>query len=355
MLVLLFVVLLEPAFRLVYAIAGAPSDRLEDAAAFFLGKSLGGFEPSPYVGFRLVQGKDTLLRADGFVSTKEVTKARTEPTIRIAFIGASTTQGGNEKAYFGSFPYFVEEMLHRNNLPAEVLNCGVSAWTSAENLINYEMNIEDYAPDCVVIHQGANDCQTRLYKEFHSDYRHMRRAFALPQPGRFHRFLVEHSKFYTWFLLRTNGIPNNLLDLATQPLPPEKEWGLAPEGVAAFRRNTENLFRIAVGGGAHVLLTTESHNRRPKVGGEEASHGMRKSMDQYNNAVRDIAREQHVPLADTEVALDFHGEYFKDYVHVSVEGNQLKAQVIGRALLDAGLRSDPRYRPDPKDGDGVDH
>src|SRR5262249_43099598 len=153
-------------FRLVFALAGGNAAQLKDAARFYLGQSLGFYEPHAYVGYRLTKRCEPHLRDDGFTSVRDVPKARTEPTIRIAFLGASTTQGSADLGYLGSFPYLVERLLRRAHLSAETLNCGTPAWTSVENLVHFELNVQDYQPDWVVIHQGANDVQACLYREF---------------------------------------------------------------------------------------------------------------------------------------------------------------------------------------------
>lgn len=88
-----------------------------------------------------------------------------------------------------------------------------------------------------------------------------------------------------------------------------------------------------------MLLTTESHNRRPRRG-QETEHFVRMGMDIENEAIRTLARESGPPPADTEKALDYRGDLFLDYVHVIPEGNRLKAHVILKAMLRAGLLGD---------------
>ena len=341
--------LAEPCFRLIPIVSSADRSRLAATREYFLGRRVGTYEPWPFVGFRLSATFNPFMRSDGFTSTANLPRERTRPSIRIAFIGGSTTASahtpsGMSPGYLTSFPYLVEQLLHRLRLPVEVLNCGVPGWTSVENLIHYELSIQDYAPDWVVIHQGANDVKARSYRDFRSDYAHYRRAFAFPDPGLIERFLVEHSDLYVWFLMRAHAIPQDVFDLCDRPLPPPKEVRLNPVGLETFRRNTANLVRLAEASGARVLLTTESHNRRPKPG-EETRHGLRTGMDEENEATRSLAREMHLLLADTEVALDHHGSVFTDYVHVTLEGNRIKARVIAKALLRAGLRDADRAGP----------
>jgi lysophospholipase L1-like esterase len=333
---------LEGAFRLVYAFAGAKRPRLEHAAAFFLGERVGTFEPWPYVGYRLAPGDDPRVRDEGFFSTRPIAKPRTEGVLRLAFVGGSTTLVASDSGTDGSFPGIVEAMARRAGVAIEVMNCGVPGWTSAENLVHYALAIQDYRPDWVIVHQGANDVAARLYRKFRPDYGHFRRPFELRRPGAIEAFFVRHSRLYTWVLLRTRGIPSDVSEVATRPLPPASEQRLSPEGVETFRRNTETLVNVAIASGARVLLTTESHARRPRAG-EEVQTAMRTAMDQFNDVVREIATRRDLPLADTEAALDGRGDLFGDYVHVTKAGNRIKARVVARALRhgDAALAARP--------------
>jgi hypothetical protein len=114
------VILLEIGFRAALAMAKRVRERVANAKEFFTGECHGFYEPWPYVGFRLTSGKDPLLREDGFFSTNEVSKDRTTPTIRIAFVGASTTQSGKARV-------IVDALL------AEGLRSGLSAQPEGSN------------------------------------------------------------------------------------------------------------------------------------------------------------------------------------------------------------------------------
>jgi lysophospholipase L1-like esterase len=279
---------------------------------------------------------DPLRREGGFRSGVDIPVVRTRPTIRIAFVGGSTTASGPSAGHLGSYPNLIDARLSRAGVPIEVINGGGIAWSSAENLVQYALVIQDYAPDWVVIHQGANDVQARLYPTFRPDYGHYRRPAASVRPSRLDRVLTRYSDLYVWLLQRERTIPSDLDGAVNLPLPPGRERRLNPVGVATFRRNTHNLIHLATARGARVLLTTESHNRRPGAN-DEARHALREGMDEANAAIRDLAHELGLPLADTEAALETHPELFIDYVHVTLEGNRLKARVILRELARAGL------------------
>ncbi len=333
------VLLLEPGFRLARVIAGENRTRLVKARTFFVGVS-GWFQPWPYVGYRIAPNEaDPYLRADdGFRSTRPVARARDGSRVRIAFVGGSTTFSGNDWGYLGSFPYFVERFLERAHLPVEVMNCGTPGWTSVENLINYQLTIQEFSPDWLVIHQGMNDIRPRCFPNFRADYGHCRQPLVLPSPGLLERLLVKYSDLYVWLALRARRIPNDLGDLVDVPRPPYSDE-LAPGSLAVFRRNTEDLIRLAQADGTRVLLTTESYNR--SAGEEEAI--MRQAIVEENDVIREIARERSLPLADTDRALADRPSVFLDFCHVTPAGNRVKAREIARALAAAGLDQDPRF------------
>ena len=329
------VVLLEPGFRVARWLAGYDRRQIAAARAFFLGELAGLVEPRPFVNFYAFPVFDPLRREGGFKSTVDLPVRRTRATIRIAFVGGSTT-AGPASHHLGSYPNLIEERLQRAGLPVEVMNCGGVGWSSAENLVNYALSIQDYAPDWLVIHQGGNDVQARLYRDFRPDYSHYRRPAAAPRASRLDRILTRWSDLYVWLLQRERTIPSDLDAAVNQPLPPENERRLNAVGIATFRRNTWSLIELARARGTRVLLTTESHNRRPRTG-EEPRHTLRQGMDEASAAVRDLARELGLPIADTEAALETHPEVFIDYAHVTPEGDRLKARVILRELVRAGL------------------
>jgi len=332
----LVLAVVEIGFRVVFALAGGDATALKNARTLYRADDFGAYEPWPYVGYRLSPAKAPSVRPYGFQSTNPVEKAKRPGVPRVAFTGGSTTWSGNALFYRGSFPYFCEVLLEKNGVVAEAMNCGNPGWTSVESLINYELNIVDFSPDWLVIHHGVNDAPARYFPDFRSDYGHFTRPGVYEKAGILGRILSA-SDLYTWLLVITGRVPRSVQEWLYRPLPPENERLLVPDGLVAFRRNTEHLIDVAQAHGASVLITTESHNRRPGGGKPEANDVLRRAIDESNETMRALARDRGLPLADTEVALDGKGRVFLDYVHVSPEGNQLKADCIVQALFDAGI------------------
>src|SRR5512132_529472 len=104
----------------------------------------------------------------GFVG-RDFAYAKPPGVIRIAALGASTTADG--------YPAMLEEYLNARVAAQsnrfEVMNFGAGYWTSAHVLVNFVLNVIDFAPDYIIIHQAANDQLARASEaEFRGDYSH---------------------------------------------------------------------------------------------------------------------------------------------------------------------------------------
>jgi hypothetical protein len=102
-------------------------------------------EPRPHVLYARppgVPGVNSL----GF-NDDEFRLAKTPGTLRIACIGSSTTEGGNPEGHEGSYPRQLQHILEeRTGGRVEALNFGMAGWTTAEEMVNYFLVVQDYAP-----------------------------------------------------------------------------------------------------------------------------------------------------------------------------------------------------------------
>jgi hypothetical protein len=101
--------------------------------------------------------------------------ARARRTIRIAFIGASTTVGSHHFPY--SYPEFIGNWLNlwaasrKLDLKFEVLNAGRESITSSDNVVVMRDEVLPLRPDLVVYYEGANqfDLQTLVPGPFEAN------------------------------------------------------------------------------------------------------------------------------------------------------------------------------------------
>ncbi len=134
--------------------------------------------------------------------------------LRILCLGGSTTYGNGVKLASETFPAVLEEMLDKYIGSAalneqykgvEVINAGLEAGNSADELAQYLFKYRYYKPDVVVVHSGVNDAELSTdigTGDFQLDYSHSRRINfhheTLKQPARF----LMKSYFFSFLAIR---------------------------------------------------------------------------------------------------------------------------------------------------------
>ncbi len=303
---------------------------------FVLDGQVSGYEGRPHTVYGRpahFAGRNSL----GFNDVEwSVERAKGVP--RIACLGSSTTEGGNDFGREATFPFLLERALEaRHGRDVEVLNFGLSGWTSAEELVNWFLSAQDYRPDLVILHEAANDIYARNYATFRTDYVHYRKPWALPCFGGTTRFVVEHSDLLAWRFAHRE--PPDLVKMSTRPPGANAVWdgrSLPLDTTRAFRRNVLSIARGARDQGARVVLATVPYAPQHDVDDPRSSGVWRFGMRQHNEILRELAREEGFILVDlarlvAEHPQDFQG-LFVDLVHLQPEGNRRKAEEIDRVL-----------------------
>ena len=274
--------------------------------------------------------------------------AKTPGVPRIACLGASTTESGNDDRREGSYPYLLElELEERTGKDFEVMNCGLSGWTSAESLVAWFLTIQDFDPDLVILHHAVNDVPPRNRDGFRADYSHWRRPWHLPEYSALERLLVRTSRLYAW-LTRDTEVLSNIVEQTTHPgddpTPFERDGRLPPGSEASFRRNLESIGLSAEARGADVLLLTMpmSPNRVADWPFPELVPGVQ----EHNRILRELADEHGWMLADA-ASLPFEDHRtaesaFVDLIHLTASGNQEKARIVADVLVPSWLEARAR-------------
>lgn len=116
----------------VYRLAFQPDNVRKNIATFraiALGTPEGLYVPDAGGGYHLNPARKAANRW-GFLGP-EVPIERREGIPRLAFLGGSTTESGNDRSWRGSYPYFAGEILHEAlHRKVEILNFGVAGWTT---------------------------------------------------------------------------------------------------------------------------------------------------------------------------------------------------------------------------------
>jgi hypothetical protein len=117
----------------------------------------------------------------GFRNTQDFSYAKPANTLRVLSIGDSPTQG-YEVHQERTFSAVLERYLIHHGLAAEVINAGVSGFSTAEALVFLENEGVNYSPDVVIIGFFANDFEDNLKSGL----------FSLDGEGRLHEDKFEH-------------------------------------------------------------------------------------------------------------------------------------------------------------------
>ena len=260
----------------------------------------------------------------GFVG-RDFAYAKPPGVIRIAALGASTTADG--------YPAMLEEYLNARVAAQsnrfEVMNFAHGFYTSAHVLVNFVLNVIDFAPDYIIIHQAANDEHARASEaEFRGDYSHYLKVF---QPPRIvDRYILRVSVPYRALKFYLNPNPEWMfVEAASQIHRKEPERPLNARELGVFRRNIETIIDVASARQIKVVLTTMPH-------ATDERYSPLSGIDQFNEVLRSIAAN-HDRLLFVDLDKLMTGKVnhlFRDAVHVNDNGNRMKAEYLGQRVND---------------------
>ena len=304
------------------------------------------YEPHPYLPI--------ILKPNSVFKTRNITInslgyrgenfsiAKKPGVFRIVCIGGSTTFGIGSSSDKTTYPQFLEDILNSKvqNQDFEVINAGVSGYTTAENLINLEFRIVDISPDLIVIYDGYNDFKPNRVPNFKSDYSHWRYR----EPIYIGRPFLDNFRFYAKLKKLILKYSPRKQD---SPFPELKRFDNASiDGVDAFKRNLRSITYIAKSKNIKVLLSTfviPLNDDNLKKDPERFRNllyftptftykGILDAKTKYNNAIKEVAKEENIPLVDSNKIMPQSLEYFDDYVHFNDKGAFLMAKNIADTI-----------------------
>ncbi len=325
---------LEVGFRLLEPSMGVDRGRIRDYRHFLVHGGLRVFEPRAHTVYQRPRSTPCF-NSLGF-RDREWSLAKTPGVPRILCLGSSTTEGGNASGLRGSYPFLLERTLEsRTGRDFEVLNAGIGGWTSAEELVAWFLTLQDYAPDLVVLHEGVNDLQPRFRADFRPDYSHWRRPIGGSTAGWIERFVASWSDLYLHVLLERGKVPDIFAVSTSAPRrlePLMKQGKLPPETARPFRRNVASIAASARSAGAEIALMT-----MPLKAHQMAGDFWESGAAQHNQHLRELAAEEGCLLVDAAAAFAARPELqaeFLDIVHLTPQGNAVKARLVAEVLCE---------------------
>lgn len=116
--------------------------------------------PGQYVGDIYKKDAVKTVNQHGFISTPELTVAKPSDTIRIVFLGGSSTAGtGFNLADNATWPWQTVQMI-REQYPGqkiEFINGALSGYTSFESYGRLWSRIRFFSPDIIIVYHGWNE------------------------------------------------------------------------------------------------------------------------------------------------------------------------------------------------------
>lgn len=299
-------------------------------------------------------------------------EGKKEGEIWIACVGESTTYDSDLKCWDKAYPAQLEQYLNEQGIRAQVINAGVDGWTSFEILIDFMLRISKFPVDIVIYYGGLNDIgQTRfLYPVKNeilardiSDARQgiagmfnypfwenstflriilVSSGLAMPHP---HRLIMQYAPEYRIqdfiFQLSTNTYPSGIF----KEIPVEKILALNPP--FWFENNIRNLVLFAKSKTITPVLVNYMVNQsRQKdqllVNNPQAKEVIKKIMGdaivEMNSVLEKISKELDVPLFNLpEVYPVNDSNMFLDLVHNTEQGARVKAELIGKFLINSQI------------------
>ncbi len=293
---------------------------------------------------------------------EDVTLEKDEGVTRIVCIGGSTTYSEGVHPYPLSYPFLLQAWLMNNTTAkVEVINAGVSGYSSKETLINFEKRVLPLDPDILLIYHGINDIYGRLVwppEAFVRDgsgvWNYTGTHPLLRLAGRSHllRMIFVRMKWMEPAISYTASLVS-LADTAySDDLNRQLTHGSYPEGVFEtvslhrmlkendaryFEQNMRQLIDRAREEGVKPLLISFAV-QVPAPGNQALSlSAFQDALEEHNRVVRRMAADTGTQLIDLQAALHGDPDLFTDGVHFNAAGNGARARVIGQYLLDQVL------------------
>lgn len=323
---------LEGGFRLAYRLA-TPT-QYAALAQWAAGPPLppaARFTPYPAY-FYAYDPSEPGINAHGFWGP-DPTDASPPGAVRIFALGDSTVAG--LPGWLGRLTHDLSARLGR---PVWAAQLAAPGWTLREVALAAGAVLPIGKPDIVLVHAGANDLGAAVVAGFKADYSHWRQArFGdrrdLYRSLRWRRRLFDVSRAAA-YLARAWGQPlptaPRLDALANRADAEPGEPDFGPAFAAAVGRHLNRIVVASRRAGARVVLTTQpSCPDHPQAGG----HGqfVRDGMAVVTTEIRNRARTAD-GLIDLAASFAGRCDVFSDGIHVSPEGDALKARLIADGL-----------------------
>jgi len=263
-----------------------------------------------------------------------------EGTLRIAFVGASTTFCAEVSGDNLTWPHLVTETIQKEypDINVDYVNAAVPGYTVKSSLLNFRRRVASLNPDVTVIYHATNDLsgETRVLAMEQGIYE----SRGMGQNS----WLAEHSQL--WYLVTKNLHIKNAQRQALDER--ERLEFFASKLGMDFRKHLTQLVIAAKEVSGVVALVTFSHQFRPEQTPEQqlaaaasalyympfmTLQGLMDAFRQYNQIIAEVAGETGAVLIGDETMIPGDSDHFNDAVHFKDAGSRIMAKRVSEALL----------------------
>ena len=269
----------------------------------------------------------------------EIPARKPAGTIRIAFLGASTTFCAEVSSDEAVWPHIVVEQLRQRypGVDFDYINGGVPGYSVESSLKNFKHLVAKLDPDLAVIYHATND--------FSYEARQLALQKGLIQNTRLDRqsWLQQHSLLWDLAV-------KNVRILTAQQGAESAQGRLEVDGPTLgkeFRKDLESLVDAVQKAGPTVALATFSTRIRGEQSVEDKKRaavsalvympfmtldGLVAGYTRYNQIIREVAAEKGTWLIGGENDIPGDAAHFFDTVHFTDAGSRAMAERVVRSL-----------------------
>jgi lysophospholipase L1-like esterase len=270
----------------------------------------------------------------------QITQPKPPETLRIAFVGASTTFCAEVSSDEMAWPHLVKEAIQEKFPDANIdyVNAAVPGYTVKSSLTNFRRHIASLRPDITVIYHATNDLSWEarsLAKEQGVYDKHGEKSNS---------WLAKHSQL--WNLVEKNL---RIREVKNDALIARERLEFSPSELGEnFRKSLTQLVHEAKDVSKLVALATFSIQIRPGQTAEQQlvasgsalyympfmdPPGLIEAFQHYNQIIAEVATETGAVLIQGDELIPGDDEHFNDSVHFKDAGSQIMARRVSEALL----------------------
>jgi lysophospholipase L1-like esterase len=272
----------------------------------------------------------------------EIEVPKPSSTLRLAFLGASTTYCAEASTNDATWPHLVWQDLSRRwpDVRFDYVNGGVPGYGVADSLKNLQHRVRPLEPDVIVVYHATNDLSANSFElAVRQGLVERRTEQELSWPAHYSLlwYLVEKNLMIRW---RQAGAREAMGKLSFDPR----------ELAQPFRADlTELLEASRESASLAAVITFSTRLRRDQDPADQVAaavtslyympymsiDGLLEGFEAYNQTIREVAAETGALLIEAERAIPGDAVHFNDSVHFTDRGNTAMARRVADALADS--------------------